>query len=219
MSFSGIRRMAHAVMPRLLVSMFVMAACAGYANGATSPPAKNKVATESAIFAGGCFWCMEPPFDKLAGVISTTSGYIGGKLVDPGYEQVSAGGTGHAEAVKVIFDPAKVSYKQLLDVYWHNVDPFAIDRQFCDRGDQYRAAIFTSGPEQARLAEESKKAIEASARFDKPVVTQIVPASIFYPAEGYHQDYYLKNPVRYKFYRYNCGRDARLEQIWGSSGH
>lgn len=219
MSLAGIRLMPYAAMPRLLVSLLVMAACAGHANGTTSPPAADKVATESAIFAGGCFWCMEPPFDKLAGVISTTSGYIGGKLVDPDYEQVSAGGTGHAEAVKVVFDPAKVSYKQLLDVYWHNIDPFAIDRQFCDRGDQYRAAIFTSGPEQLRLAEESKRALEASARFDKPVVTRIVPASTFYPAEDYHQDYYQKNPVRYKFYRYNCGRDARLEQIWGSSGH
>ncbi len=219
MSVSRIRLMPHAVMPGLLVSLFAMAAFAGTANDATSAPAADKVATESAIFAGGCFWCMEPPFDKLAGVISTTSGYIGGKLVDPGYEQVSAGSTGHAEAVKVVFDPAKISYTQLLDVYWHNVDPFAIDEQFCDHGDQYRTAIFTSGPEQLRLAEQSKHALEASARFDKPIVTRIVPAPTFYPAEGYHQDYYQKNPVRYKFYRYSCGRDARLEQIWGSSGH
>lgn len=219
MSVSRVSLMPGAVMPGLLLSLFVMAACADPVNGTTSQPAANKLATESAIFAGGCFWCMEPPFDKLAGVISTTSGYTGGKLANPGYEQVSAGGTGHAEAVKVVFDPAKVSYKQLLDVYWHNVDPFAVNQQFCDRGDQYRTAIFTSGPEQLRLAGESKHELEASGRFDKPIVTAIVPASTFYPAEGYHQDYYEKNPVRYKFYRYNCGRDARLEQIWGSSEH
>ena len=219
MSVSRIRLMSDAVMHGLLLSLFAMAACAGPANDATSSPAADKVATESAIFAGGCFWCMEPPFDKLAGVISTTSGYTGGKLADPGYEQVSAGGTGHAEAVKVVFDPSRVSYKQLLDVYWHNVDPFAIDQQFCDHGDQYRSAIFTSGPGQLRLAGESKHELEISGRFKQPIVTQIVPASTFYPAEDYHQDYYRKNPLRYKFYRYNCGRDARLEQIWGSSGH
>ena len=219
MNPSRIRLRPDASIRGLLLSLFAIVACAGPAIGATSPPATDKGATESAIFAGGCFWCMEPPFDKLAGVISTTSGYTGGKLADPGYEQVSAGGTGHAEVVKVVFDPAKVSYKQLLDVYWHNVDPFAIDQQFCDRGDQYRSAIFTIGHEQLRLAEESKRELEAPGRFDKPIVTQIVPASKFYPAEGYHQDYYQKNPVRYKFYRYNCGRDARLEQIWGSPGH
>ena len=219
MSVSRIRLMSPALMPGLLLSLFAMAACAGPVNGTTSQPAANKLATESAIFAGGCFWCMEPPFDKLAGVISTTSGYTGGKLANPGYEQVSAGGTGHAEAVKVVFDPAKVSYKKLLDVYWHNVDPFVVNQQFCDHGDQYRTAIFTSGPEQLRLAEESKHELEASGRFDKPIVTGIVPASTFYPAEGYHQGYYQKNPVRYKLYRYNCGRDARLEQIWGSPVH
>ncbi|MEO7013348.1 MAG: peptide-methionine (S)-S-oxide reductase MsrA [Dokdonella sp.] len=219
MSFSRISVMPHAALLGLLLSLFAMTACAGPANDATPTPSAAKETTDVAIFAGGCFWCMEPPFDKLAGVISTTSGYTGGTQANPTYEQVSAGGTGHAESIKVVFDPAKVSYKQLLDVYWHNVDPFAINQQFCDHGDQYRTAIFTTGPEQMRLAEESKRELEASGRFDKPVVTQIVTASTFYPAEDYHQDYYQKNPVRYKFYRYNCGRDARLEQIWGGSAH
>jgi peptide-methionine (S)-S-oxide reductase len=212
------RLRSHASALGLVLLMATMSACAGPANDAPAP-ATASANTEVAIFAGGCFWCMEPPFDKVNGVISTTSGYTGGKLPNPTYEQVSAGGTGHAESVKVVFDPAKVSYKQLLDVYWHNVDPFVIDQQFCDHGDQYRTAIFTTGPEQLRLAEESKRELESSGRFSQPIVTQIVPASTFYPAEGYHQDYYMKNPVRYKFYRYNCGRDARLEQIWGSSGH
>lgn len=218
MKVSKIRLVRRAASMGLLLSLFAMNACAGPA-GDTSPATAAKAGTESAIFAGGCFWCMEPPFDKLDGVISTTSGYTGGKVPEPTYEQVSAGSTGHAEAVKVVFDPAKVSYEKLLDVFWHNVDPFAIDQQFCDHGDQYRTAIFTQGPEQMRLAEASKKAFEASGKFDKPFVTQIVPASTFYAAEDYHQDYYTKNPVRYKFYRYNCGRDARLEQIWGSSDH
>ncbi len=219
MGFPKIRLMPQIVTAALLLAMVAMSACAGPANDAANPPVASSDKSESAIFAGGCFWCMEPPFDKLEGVISTTSGYTGGKLADPTYEQVSAGSTGHAEAIKVVFDPAKVSYKKLLDVFWHNVDPFAIDQQFCDHGDQYRTAIFTIGPEQMRLAEESKKALEASGRFSQSIVTRIVPASTFYPAEGYHQDYYQKNPVRYKFYRYNCGRDARLEQIWGSSDH
>ena len=219
MSFSRIRLMPHVALLGLLLSLFAMTACASPANDSTTHPSADKGATEDAVFAGGCFWCMEPPFDKLTGVISTTSGYTGGTQAKPTYEQVSAGGTGHAEAIKVVFDPAKVSYKQLLDVFWHNIDPFAIDQQFCDHGNQYRSAVFTSGPEQLRLAEESKRELEASGRFDKPIVTQIVPASTFYPAEDYHQDYYQKNPVRYKFYRYNCGRDARLEQIWGGSAH
>ena len=218
MKFSRIRVMRHVTTMGLLLSLLAINACAGPA-GDEATPAGTIVGMESAIFAGGCFWCMEPPFDKLEGVISTTSGYTGGKLPNPSYEQVSAGGSGHAEAIKVVFDPAKVSYQKLLDVFWHNVDPFAINQQFCDHGDQYRTAIFTQGPEQMRLAEASKNALEASDKFDKPFVTQIVPASTFYPAESYHQDYYMKNPVRYKFYRYNCGRDARLEQIWGSSDH
>jgi peptide-methionine (S)-S-oxide reductase len=170
---------------------------------------------ETATFAGGCFWCMEPPFDKLDGVVSTTSGYTGGHTKNPSYEEVSSGGTGHAEAVQIVFDPAKVSYTQLLDVFWHNIDPLTSDAQFCDHGSQYRSAIFYHGGEQKRLAEASKKALEQSGRFTQPIVTEIVPAGEFYKAEEYHQDYYQKNPIRYKFYRYNCGRDQVLEQRWG----
>jgi peptide-methionine (S)-S-oxide reductase len=169
--------------------------------------------TATATFAGGCFWCVEADFDKVDGVISTTSGYTGGHTANPSYEQVSHGGTGHAEAVEIVYDPAKVSYQKLLDVFWHNTDPLAKDRQFCDRGDQYRTAIFYHDDEQRRLAEASKAAV--AERFQKPIETQIVPAGPFYKAEEYHQDYYLKNPVRYRFYRFNCGRDARLEELWG----
>jgi len=166
-----------------------------------------------ATFAGGCFWCVEADFDKVDGVISTTSGYTGGHTANPSYEQVSHGGTGHAEAVEIVYDPAKVSYDKLLDVFWHNIDPLAKDRQFCDHGDQYRSAIFYHDEEQRALAEASKAAVEK--RFEQPVATQIVPAGAFYKAEEYHQDYYKKNPIRYKFYRFNCGRDARLEELWG----
>jgi peptide-methionine (S)-S-oxide reductase len=169
-----------------------------------------------ATFAGGCFWCMEPPFDHVDGVISTTSGYTGGKVVDPSYEQVSDGGTGHAEAVQVRFDPRKVSYSKLLEIFWRNVDPVTPNRQFCDGGSQYRSAIFYHDAEQRRLALASRQAIVDSKRFDRPIVTEITPASAFYPAEDYHQDYYVKNPVRYKYYRWNCGRDQRLEQLWGN---
>lgn len=173
----------------------------------------------TATFAGGCFWCMEPPFDKLDGVISTTSGYTGGKTANPTYEEVSSGATGHAEAVQVVYDPTKISYEKLLVTYWHNIDPTANNRQFCDIGNQYRTAIFYHDKEQKRLAEESMEALEAL-QFKRPLETEIVAADTFYPAEDYHQDYYLKNPVRYKFYRYQCGRDAVLERIWGSSaGH
>ena len=168
-----------------------------------------------AIFAGGCFWCMEPPFDKLPGVESTISGYIGGHVANPTYEQVSAGGTGHTEAVKVTYDSLQVSYAMLLEVFWRNIDPVAVDRQFCDVGDQYRSAIFPIGDEQLRLAQESKKKWQDSGVFDRPIATEIVPAPMFYPAEEYHQDYYKKNPIRYKFYRSRCGRDRQLEEIWG----
>ncbi len=166
-----------------------------------------------AIFAGGCFWCTESDFDKVPGVISTTSGYIGGRVPNPTYEQVSSGGTGHAEAVQIVYDPAKVSYQQLLDAYWHSIDPFAKNRQFCDRGEQYRTAIFYLDAEQRKLAEASKVAVQA--KFKETVETQIVMATKFYPAEDYHQDFHTKNPTKYKFYRWNCGRDQRLEQIWG----
>ena len=166
-----------------------------------------------ATFAGGCFWCMEPPFDELPGVVSTTSGYTGGRNANPTYEQVSSGATGHAESVQVRYDPKKVSYETLLEVFWRNIDPLTANRQFCDRGPQYRSAIFYHDAEQRRLAESSKETLDG--RFAEPIVTQIEPAGAFYPAEEYHQDYYKKNPVRYKLYRWNCGRDARLSQVWG----
>ncbi len=190
------------------------------AQQAVAPAAATPVrapATAVAIFAGGCFWCMEPPFDKLPGVLSTTSGYIGGRIANPTYEQVSAGGSGHAEALQVQYDPRKVSYATLLDVFWRNIDPLAVDRQFCDVGDQYRSAIFTADAQQQRLADASKRKLQE--RFKQPIATQLVAATRFYPAETYHQDYYKKNPVRYKFYRSSCGRDKRLKQVWGSSGH
>jgi peptide-methionine (S)-S-oxide reductase len=169
-----------------------------------------------ATFAGGCFWCMEPPFDELDGVISTTSGYTGGHKPHPTYEEVSAGTTGHAEAVQVVYDPTKVTYERLLEVFWRNIDPVTPNAQFCDRGTQYRSGIFTHDGTQRRLAEESKRTLEVSGRFGSPVVTEIVAAGAFYPAEDYHQDYYKKNPIRYKFYRAGCGRDRRLAELWGN---
>jgi peptide-methionine (S)-S-oxide reductase len=170
-----------------------------------------------AIFAGGCFWCMQPPFDKLDGVISTTAGYTGGRTANPTYEQVSAGGTGHVEAVRVVYDPAKVTYQKLLDVFWHNIDPYDAAGQFCDRGSQYRAAIFVQNEEEKRAAEKSKQALSKSGQLHQPVVTEIVPAGAFYPAEDYHQGYYLKHPLKYKFYRTTCGRDSRLQKVWGAA--
>jgi len=170
-----------------------------------------------ATFAGGCFWCMEPPFDKLPGVRSTTSGYTGGHVPNPSYEMVSDGNTGHVEAVEVLYDPAQISYAQLLDVFWHNVDPLSGDGQFCDRGPTYVSAIFYRDDEQRRLAEDSKRKLEG--RFSQPIVTKILPAAAFYPAEEYHQGYYKKNPIRYTFYRSRCGRDARLTSLWGAAAH
>ncbi|MFL5344693.1 MAG: peptide-methionine (S)-S-oxide reductase MsrA [Hyalangium sp.] len=187
----------------------------GTSTPAPAPEKKEEPKLATATFAGGCFWCMEGPFDKLPGVISTTSGYTGGTKVNPTYEEVSSGTTGHAESVQVVFDPSKVTYSQLLEVFWHNVDPLTSNAQFCDHGTQYRSVIFYHDAEQQRLAEESKRQLEASGRFKQPIVTQIVPASTFYPAEDYHQDYYLKNPVRYRYYRFGCGRDARLKELWG----
>jgi peptide-methionine (S)-S-oxide reductase len=166
-----------------------------------------------ATFAGGCFWCMEPPFDALDGVVSTTSGYTGGHTANPTYEQVSAGKTGHAEAVEIVYDPRKVTYARLLEVFWRNIDPLTANAQFCDTGNQYRSAIFAHDAAQRRLAEASKDAV--AQRLKKPIVTEITAASQFWPAEEYHQDYYKKNPIRYKFYRTSCGRDRRLEAIWG----
>ncbi len=170
-----------------------------------------------ATLAGGCFWCMEPAFDAVPGVVATTVGYTGGRTKNPTYQEVSSGSTGHAEAIEVTYDPAKVGYRQLLDVFWHNVDPTDGDGQFCDRGDQYRSAIFYHDEEQRRLAEQSKKELEDGKRLPGPIVTQIVPAKEFYPAEPYHQDYYRKNPLRYRYYRGGCGRDRRLAEVWGSS--
>ncbi|MFB0507878.1 MAG: peptide-methionine (S)-S-oxide reductase MsrA [Thermodesulfobacteriota bacterium] len=169
-----------------------------------------------ATFAGGCFWCMEPPFDKLYGVVSTTSGYIGGHKVNPTYEEVSSGTTGHAEAIQIVYDPRKITYDQLLEVFWKNVDPTDNGGQFCDRGSQYRTAIFYHDQDQKHLAEHSRQALIESEGF-KEIATEITAASTFYPAEEYHQDYYKKNPVRYKFYRYSCGRDRRLKELWGGS--
>ena len=170
---------------------------------------------EKATFAGGCFWCMEPPYDKLDGVISTTSGYTGGPEESPTYKEVSAGKTGHAEAVQIAYDPLKVSYKELLEVFWMQINPTTPDRQFVDVGSQYRSGIFYHDEEQRRLAEESKKEMAESGRFDGPIVTEIVQVGSFWPAEDYHQDYYMKNPKRYKFYRFGSGRDRYLDKVWG----
>ena len=171
-------------------------------------------------FAGGCFWCMVPPFDGLPGVVSVTSGYTGGNKVNPTYEEVSGGATGHAESVQIVYDPSKIGYGELLDKFWHNIDPLARDRQFCDEGNQYRSAIFFHDEEQRRLAEASKKALEESPRFKgKLIYTEIVPASEFYPAEARHQNYYKNHSLRYKAYRYSCGRDQRLKEVWGKQPH
>ena len=180
-----------------------------------SPP--GTAATEIATFAGGCFWCMEPPFDKLDGVVSTTSGYMGGTMRNPSYEDVSGGSTGHAEVVQVRYDPTKVSYEQLLHVFWRNVDPTVKDRQFCDIGSQYRTAIFVHTDAQRKAAEASKAALAAGRPFKGDIVTPVEPAGEFWPAEDDHQDYYLKNPIRYAYYRTGCGRDVRLKQLWGAA--
>ena len=177
-------------------------------------PANRPASTATATVAGGCFWCTEADFDKVDGVISTTSGYIGGKTANPTYDSVSAGNSGHAEAVQVVYDPSKVTYSKLLEYYWRTIDPTTKDRQFCDSGNPYRTAIFVHDEQQRALADASKKALSGNKPFREPIVTEIVNATTFYPAEEYHQDYYKKNPVRYKFYRGNCGRDARLKQLW-----
>ena len=177
--------------------------------------ANDKTAT--ATFAGGCFWCMEPPFDKLDGVISTTSGYIGGFVNNPKYQDVSAGTTGHTEAVQIKYDPEKVSYEKLVSVFWKNIDPTMADRQFCDRGTQYRPGIFYHDAKQHNIANVSLNELKKNKPFQAPIVIEITSASTFYPAESYHQDYYTKNPLRYKYYRYSCGRDNRLKELWGDS--
>ncbi len=188
--------------------------------GAAAPSATAKGGTATAVFAGGCFWCVESDFDKIAGVLTTTSGYTGGKTANPSYQEVSSHSTGHAEAVQVVYDPSKVSYQRLVEYFWHTIDPTVKDRQFCDVGTPYRTAIFAQDAEQLRLAQASRAALEKTKPFKEPIVTEIVMGSTFYPAEDYHQDYYVKNPVRYQYYRYSCGRDARLKQLWGEqAGH
>ncbi|SFK26886.1 peptide-methionine (S)-S-oxide reductase [Nitrosomonas aestuarii] len=198
---------------------FIVTGCQQPENSKHMPDTRS-IAEENlgvAIFAGGCFWCTESDFDKLPGVVATTSGYIGGTVVNPTYKQVVAGKTGHVEAVKIQFDKTVTSFSELLNTYWLTIDPTFEDGQFCDIGPQYRSVIFYLNPEQQTLAEASKEALAVSARFDQPVVTEILPATEFYMAEDYHQDYYIKNPLRYAYYRNNCNRDERLEQLWGVS--
>lgn len=194
----------------LLLSLLITPVFADTHTNETFVATQNK----TAIFAGGCFWCMEPPFDKLDGVISTTSGYTSGHKKDPTYREVSVGSTGHTEAIEIIFDPAKVSYIELLDVFWKNIDPVAVDRQFCDSGTQYRSGIYYLDAAQEKAARHSFETLQKNKPFKEPIATEIVAASSFYPAEDYHQDYYQKNPIRYKFYRYSCGRDQRLNELW-----
>lgn len=203
----------------LIIPFFVMACSNVHESNAPYPGGHSgndeKVASEKATFAGGCFWCMEPPFEKLEGVVKVISGYTGGHHKAPTYEEVSAGGTGHLEAIQVIYDPSNVTYEKLLDVFWKQIDPTDSGGQFVDRGAQYRSAIFYHTEEQKVLAERSKEELEKSGRFKKPIVTEILKFSDFYKAEEYHQDYYKKSSVRYKFYRYNSGRDRYLEKVWG----
>ena len=172
---------------------------------------------DTAIFAGGCFWCMEKPFDELDGVTSTVSGYTDGHVKNPGYRDVSRGSTGHTEAIQISYNPEKISYEKLLQVFWKNIDPYAVNRHFCDSDNQYRSGIYFHDAAQEKAARESFAKLEENKPIKEPVATEIKAASTFYPAEDYHQDYYLKNPIRYKFYRYNCGRDKRLEEIWGKN--
>jgi len=202
------------------IAAFLLLAVPVVSSARTVPSAKPAATPvlATATFAGGCFWCMEPAFDGLPGVVSVTSGYAGGTKANPSYEEVSSGGTGHAESVQVLYDPSRIGYEKLLDAFWHNVDPISANGQFCDRGNQYRSAIFHQNETERRLAEESKKRVEQ--RLHAAVVTQIVPAGAFYPAEEYHQHFYKKNPLRYHEYRNGCGRDRRLRELWGAdAGH
>jgi peptide-methionine (S)-S-oxide reductase len=214
---SSVLRVRACTIATLLAASLVAALAASPA--AAQDNTAQAVAT--ATFAGGCFWCMQPPFDKLEGVVSTTAGYTGGKLASPTYQQVSAGGTGHAESVQVVYDPKRITYEKLLEVFWVNVDPTVRDRQFCDIGSQYRTAIFVHDAGQRAAADASKAALEKSKPFAASIVTEITEATTFYPAEEYHQDYYKKNPIRYSFYRSSCGRDNRLKELWGgrAGGH
>lgn len=201
-----------AMMAMLTIS-FLAAAMSGAEDRKEHSGGEHRL--EKATFAGGCFWCMEHPFDELEGVVSVTSGYTGGTKKNPTYEEVSSGRTGHAEAVQIVFDPARIGYGKLLEVFWRNIDPTSPDRQFCDVGKQYRSGIFHHDEKQQRQAEESKRELGKTKTFRESIVTEITPASEFYPAEEYHQKYYKKNPIRYKFYRANCGRDHRLKELWG----
>ncbi|MDH5641093.1 MAG: peptide-methionine (S)-S-oxide reductase MsrA [Nitrospira sp.] len=200
---------------RYLVSLVIVLAVLGDNRLIVSGTAVEAAEPAKAYFAGGCFWCMEEAFEGVEGVASVVSGYMGGTTANPTYGEVSGGGTGHAESVEVRYDPTQVSYRQLLDIFWRNVDPVTPNAQFCDHGNQYRSAVFYGTDEEKRLAEESKSAIERSKRFSLPIVTQLVQAATFYPAEDGHQDYYKKNPIRYKYYKFNCGRVQRLEALWG----
>ncbi|MBE7381144.1 MAG: peptide-methionine (S)-S-oxide reductase MsrA [Leptolyngbya sp. SIO1E4] len=190
-----------------IVSLFVGIAAPAYAN--------TEMPLAKATFAGGCFWCMEKPFDELPGVIDTTSGYTGGTVENPSYSQVSSGGTGHVEAVQITYDPNQVSYETLLAVFWHNIDPVDGRGQFCDKGSQYRSVVFYQDAAQQQAATASKQALEESDQLSQAIATTIQPASTFYPAEDYHQNYYQTHPVRYQVYRFGCGRDQRLAQLWG----
>ena len=214
-----VRLIAASVLASVLAAVVATFAFANLVSAQTQTPAvapMNFTPTGAkAIFAGGCFWCVESDFDKVPGVLSTTSGYIGGRTVNPTYDQVSSKQTGHAEAVQIVFDPAKVSYAQLVEHYWRTIDPTTKDRQFCDAGSPYRTAIFAVDAGQLQTANTSKAALEKSKPFKEAVVTEVVMAGTFYAAEDYHQDYYKKNPVRYNYYRSSCGRDARLKQLWG----
>jgi peptide-methionine (S)-S-oxide reductase len=200
-------------LPRL--SRVMLIAAVAFSGVTSQAQTATNANAAKATFAGGCFWCVEADFDKVPGVISTTSGYIGGTVANPTYQQVSAKATGHAEAVEIVFDPQKVSFSQLVEHFWRTIDPTTKDRQFCDAGSPYRTAIFAQDAEQLKIAQASKAALEKSKPFKEPVVTEIQLAMKFYPAEDYHQDYYLKNPIRYKYYRNGCGRDARLKELWG----
>lgn len=213
----GLWALGAALLASVLFAAVAASANPGKSAASATPSTATTAKTEKATFAGGCFWCTESDFDKVPGVISTTSGYTGGSVANPTYQQVSAKVTGHAEVVEIVFDPAKVSYEKLLDVYWRSIDPTTKDRQFCDAGSPYRTAIFTHGPQQAAAAKASLQALEKSKPFVEPIVTTLHEAGAFYPAEDYHQDYYLKNPVRYRYYRQSCGRDARLQQLWGAA--
>ena len=199
------------------VSFIAAALLAATATSSVLAGTDDKLAT--ATFAGGCFWCVESDFDAVPGVVETISGYTGGTAADPTYKQVTAGGTGHREAVQIRYDPKRVSYERLLHIFWRSVDPTDGGGQFCDRGESYQTAIFVGNEEERRLAEASREMLEQSMVLDASVVTPIEPAGEFYPAEDYHQDYYTKNPVRYRFYRFSCGRDSRVQQVWGRQAH